>query len=172
MTAAREKFINDNLPLAMEVCKGSGIYPEVLLTQAIIESQKNVNGIYTPGASALASKYNNYFGIKATADWKGKQVTYNTREFVNDFVQGIFRAYGSKRESFNDYINFLKSNPRYTKAGVFSALSPEAQVKAIAQAGYATDPTYSTILQSVLRSVIEVKKKVTSKWQVLDLMEF
>lgn len=164
MTVARIKFINDNIALATAVCQGTGIYPEVLLTQAIVESQKDINGVYTPGESQLSKKYFNFFGIKSSAGWKGKTVSYLSREYVNDYKIGVFRAYNSKNDGFKDYVNFLKSNPRYTAAGVFTAKTPAEQLKAIAAGGWATDPTYSAVLQNVAAGVIaETKKKVTPK---------
>lgn len=159
MTTARENFVNDNYGVATAATRGSGIFPEVLLTQAIVESQRNVNGVYTPGASLLSSKYNNYFGIKSSPAWTGKTVTLDTREFTNQIVKGIFRVYPSKTASFTDYVKFLKTNERYDRAGVFKATTPEAQIKAIAQAGYATDPNYQTVLLQVLAGVKEILKK-------------
>jgi peptidoglycan hydrolase FlgJ len=164
MTVARIKFINDNIALAESVTQGSGIYPEVLLAQAIVESQAPVNGVYTPGASKLAAVYKNYFGIKATPDWKGRSVNMRTREFVNTYVDGNFRVYDTKADSFRDYVKFLKSNPRYTAAGVFKAKTALEQMAAIAKAGYATDPNYSAVLSAIVKTVAaEIKKKVTPK---------
>ncbi len=164
MTEARLKWINDNYQLAQSVCAGSGIFPEVLLAQAIVESQKNIGGTYVPGKTELAESFNNYFGIKDSPQWTGKTVTFNTREYVNDYVVGKFRVYNNKTESFRDYVKFLKSNPRYS--GAFKAKTPVEQMKAIAAAGYATDPNYSSILQSVVRDVESLKKK--ANWQELD----
>ena len=164
MTPARAKFINDNYPLAESVTAGTGIFPEVLLAQAIVESQKNVGGTYVPGKTELAESFNNYFGIKTSPQWTGKTVTYKTREYVNDYVQGVFRVYNSKTESFKDYVKFLKTNPRYSAA--FKAKTPLAQIKAIAAAGYATDPNYSAVLGSIVLDVESLKKK--AKWQELD----
>lgn len=169
MTVARIKFINDNIALAESVTQGSGIFPEVLLAQAIVESQTNVNGVYVPGASKLASVYKNYFGIKSTPDWKGRSVNMQTREFVNTYVNGTFRVYDTKADSFRDYVKFLKENPRYTAAGVFKAKTATDQMAAIAKAGYATDPNYTSILTGIVKSVaVEIKKKVKPKPPLLD----
>ena len=62
-----------------------------------------------------------------------------------------FRAYDSYAASFADYVNFLRSNPRYqdvlSKAGDAAAYAQGLQ-----QAGYATDPEYAHKLQSILAS--------------------
>ena len=50
----------------------TGFFPSVIIAQAAIESNW--------GQSALAAKYNNYFGIKAGSSWTGKTVNMQTNE--------------------------------------------------------------------------------------------
>jgi flagellum-specific peptidoglycan hydrolase FlgJ len=159
---ARENFILNNLNAAKSATFNSGIFPEVLLAQAILESQREINNTYVPGASLLSAKYNNYFGIKAEPGYKGNFITLDTVEFTNQRVKGNFRAYPTKTAGFIDYVKFLRTNPRYTIGGVFNAKTPEAQAAAISNSGYATSPTYKGILMSVLKDVTEtIKKKRT-----------
>jgi flagellum-specific peptidoglycan hydrolase FlgJ len=148
MSKAREAFIKKYGALAIEATKNTGIFPEVLLAQAIIESSRD--GI--PGKSTLSAKYNNYHGIKAYPKWKGKTVNLKTREVYDGnetFENGRFVVYDSIEDGFKGYVNFLKENPRYAKAGVFTANSITQQIQALKNAGYATDPEYVTLTNNI-----------------------
>lgn len=151
----REQWIKDNFSLAQNVCLGSGIFPEVLLSQAIIESQAAINGIYYPGQSVLASKYNNYFGIQANTGWNGTKIKMTDKNAAGQTYQTYFRTYRTKADSFKDYVNFLKVNPRYKQA--LQAQTPQEQINLIAGAGYAENPNYKNLLLSVLNTVKSAK---------------
>lgn len=149
----REQFIKQYYPAAAQVTQGSGIFPEVMMAQAILESSGRVDGQWFVGQSLLARAGNNYFGIKASPGWKGEVISLRTGEYLNGqrvTVTGQFRKYPTVMDSFRDYVRFLKENPRYEKAGVFAATTPAAQTAALQRAGYATDPNYSKILNSVM----------------------
>lgn len=148
----RETFVKTYYPGAARLAAGTGIFPEVMMAQAIVESSGLVNGLYYPGESVLAKVANNYFGIKSSAGWPGKTISLKTGEYINGkkvTVTGVFRAYDSPLDSMVDYIKFLKTNPRYTTAGVFTASSPAIQAERLKAAGYATDPNYASLLMSV-----------------------
>lgn len=150
----REQFIKTNYDTARSVTNGTGIFPDTLMAQAIVESQGIVGGDYYPGESLLAKKYNNFFGIKNSAGWKGATVTLKTGEYIDGrrvVVPGTFRVYPSFAESAKDYVNFLKTNPRYKSAGVFTASNAEEQAQRLQDAGYATDPRYASLLIKVMR---------------------
>ena len=149
----REQFIKSYYNTAKSLTAGTGIYPEVMLAQAILESSGKVNGTWLVGQSLLSRTANNYFGIKSSAGWKGETISLKTGEVVNGqrvTVTGVFRKYPTIADSFKDYIKFLQVNPRYTAAGVFTAANPEAQTAALQKAGYATDPNYSSLLNSII----------------------
>ena len=59
-----------------------------------------------------------------------------------------FRAYDSYQESFNDYVHFIKSNPRYGSA-IKMAAKPERYMQELQQAGYATDPSYAAKMMRI-----------------------
>jgi flagellum-specific peptidoglycan hydrolase FlgJ len=152
----REQWISKYGQDANQVTAGTGIFPVVLLAQAIIESSGRMNGTFYPGQSTLSKQANNYFGIKANSSYKGPFITLPTRENVNGqwiTVNAKFRKYNSPRDSFADYVKFLQENPRYTRAGVFTAANDEEQAQRIAAAGYATDPNYFNLIKSVMKSV-------------------
>ena len=133
--------------------RGTGIYPGTLITQLIVESQGKINGVYFVGGSSLSRNANNYFGIKADPGWKGAKYYIETREEtpagVSYTTKAAFRKYNSIEESIIDYINFLKSNPRYKAAGVFNAKSVEDQFQKLKEGGYATGTGYVQLLNSV-----------------------
>lgn len=146
------KHIND----VMIAVEGSGIFPEVAISQSALESSW--------GRSLLASKYNNYFGIKATKDWDGKTITLKTDEVYNGVkttINGTFRVYDSFLDSVRDYVKFLKENPRYTSGGVFSATSPEEQVKRLKDSGYATGLDYTNaVIKTIYSNYDFIKNKI------------
>lgn len=153
----REQYTKKHLPLANAVTKGTGIFPETLLAIAIIETQrKDASGNYQPGTSILATKANNHFAIKATPSWNGNTIRLKTPNDANPV--STFRAYPTTRASFADFVRFLQTNPRYKKAGVFSAPDWQTQIIAIARAGYAEGAGYAKKLKSIVNSI---KKHIT-----------
>ena len=63
-----------------------------------------------------------------------------------------FRTYDSFKESFQDYVSFLQSNKRYEDALDVTA-KPEAFVRELQQAGYATDPHYARKVSQIARQM-------------------
>lgn len=144
--SATKEYINKHINDVMLAVQGSGIFPEVAISQSALESSW--------GKSLLASKYNNYFGIKASRDWKGETITLKTDEVysgVKSTINGTFRVYDSFLDSVRDYVKFLKENPRYTSGGVFKATSPEEQIKRLKDSGYATGLDYTQSVINVLK---------------------
>ena len=152
MSAAQAEFVEKYNSLVNRLVAGTGIYPETIFAQAIVESQKN--GL-VPN-TLLATKYNNLFGIKDSDDWTGDVVNLSTGEVYNGQNQVVtagFRVYNSPDESFADYVDFLKSNKRYSDAGVFNAKNYTEQLQDIANAGYATNPSYGQLITSVANGI-------------------
>ena len=141
----QSEFIQKYGNFAQAAAKGSGISPLIILSQAFLESGA--------GESGLSKKFNNFFGIKADKNWQGKKVNLKTPEFENGkevIKLQPFRVYNSPADSFTDHIKFLKTNKRYTKAGLFSY--PDnflKQADTLQQAGYATDPKYADKLKTL-----------------------
>jgi len=150
----RKDWIRKYYPIAAKVTAGTGIFPETMLAMAVVESQgKGSDGNYYPGLGLVAKTANNYFGIKASSGWKGATIDLPTPGDADKISR--FRKYNSIGESISDFINFLKVNPRYTKAGVFTATSYPEQIIAIAKAGYAENPNYTSVITSVANKVKE-----------------
>lgn len=64
--------------------------------------------------------------------------------------QAAFRAYDSLAEGFADYVDVLRSSPRYRPA-LAAAADPQRYAAALQQAGYATDPGYGAKIRSILQ---------------------
>lgn len=131
----------------VDACYNTGLFPSVMMAQGILESAN--------GQSSLAAKYNNHFGIKAIGLWLGGKIQLDTTEEVSGKkvkIKAYFRTYPNSFDGFVDRINFLKSNPRYAKAGVFTAKTPEAQAQALQAAGYATESTYAKKLIDLINT--------------------
>ena len=137
-------FIKKYSAAFIDACKGTGLLPSVMMAQAAAEGGW--------GKSLLAREYHNHFGIKASKNATNK-VWLPTKEHVDGQVKNIhawFRTYESVEEGFADRIEFLKKNPRYTKAGLFQARTPRQAIAALVQAGYASDGGYFTLIQGIV----------------------
>jgi flagellum-specific peptidoglycan hydrolase FlgJ len=145
--ATRADFIAQAGPLARDSQAATRVPAAVTLAQGILES---ASGTLTAGA-------NNYFGIKAKLvspgvySW-GPQAVGCVHKPTNEVESGRtvrqigqFRMYVGMRESFDDHGLFLVQNSRYAPAFEV-ADDPEKFAQAIAKAGYATDPSYSSLL--------------------------
>ena len=143
-------FVRKLLPHAERAAQQLGVAPQVLLAQAANETGW---GKAVP-RNADGSSGHNLFGIKADNRWQGARITASTVEIENGIAvrkPQVFRAYGSYAESFDDYVNFLRDNPRY-QAALSQAGDAASFAQGLQQAGYATDPEYAHKLQSILAS--------------------
>ncbi|MQA21755.1 glycoside hydrolase family 73 protein [Rugamonas rivuli] len=104
------------------------------------------------GASQLALQARNLFGVKADPSWRGDVLLMPTREFLKGQWQmqpARWRKYPDWQGCIDDHAAFLLANPRYKPA--FSCRGGEAFARAVAAAGYATDPQYADKLIAVMR---------------------
>ncbi len=141
-------FVNRLWPHAAEASRTTGIPAHFIVGHAALESGWGNREI--KGADGVPS--HNLFGIKAGRAWSGRTVDIATTEYVNGAPQKVidrFRAYDSYAEAFRDYVNLIRSNPRY--AGVIEgAHDAESFARGLQQAGYATDPQYANKLTRVI----------------------
>lgn len=142
-------FVASALPAAEVIEDLYGIPAAVSLTQAIIESKSAHSSI--PGSSLITRKAKNWFGIKADSSWKGAKVLLPTTEYANTKINAYFRSYPSNNASWNDYGEFLSSNPRYAKA--FKTKDPSLFLSTVLSSGYATGPGYKRLAGQILASV-------------------
>ena len=143
-----ETFIRELWPHAQRTARELGTRPELLLAQTALETGWGKHMIRgTDGRNSF-----NLFGIKADAGWQGERAVTETIEFEDGLMRkqrASFRAYASLADSFADYANFLKTNPRYREALNRAADAP-AFARALAEAGYATDPDYSGKINRIM----------------------
>ena len=122
-----------------------GLFPSVTYAQYVMEAGWE--------GSTLSETYNNAFGIKADSSWTGRTVDLPTQEYVDGqwiTVTATWRVYDDINQSVRDRTQFLLDNPRYTQGGVFSATTYQAQCQALQNSGYATDPSYASLLISII----------------------
>ncbi len=146
----KQDFVQQLWPWAREAAEKLGLAPAALLAQAALETGWGRH-IMPSGKNGSA---NNLFGIKSGKGWKGGTVNIGTLEYEQGVAvrkKDRFRSYDSLRDSFNDYVDFLRSNPRYSKALESTSDSKEF-FNELQKAGYATDPHYADKLTTVLES--------------------
>jgi len=145
--AQQTAFAQSLWPEAQQAARQLGVNPVTLLAQAALETDW---GRSVP-AGAGGGTSNNLFGIKASAGWSGPAVSSSTEEYSGGSaltVKAQFRSYGSKSQCFQDYVQLLKSNPRYA-AALGTGSDVQAFGSALQQGGYATDPAYAHKLTAV-----------------------
>lgn len=150
--AQRASFISQVWPAAQQAAQQLAVHPLGLIAQAALESNW---GQSVPHATGGASS-NNLFGIKAGSSWSGAAVSARTQEFTDGTAApttAAFRAYASTGESFQDYVQLLSSNPRFS-AALGSGGSVPAFAGALQRAGYATDPDYAHKVTAVADEVV------------------
>ncbi|CAK0742336.1 flagellar protein FlgJ [Gammaproteobacteria bacterium] len=143
------EFVAEVWPAASEAARKLGIDPKVLVAQAALESGWGGSVARQPNGQSS----HNLFGIKADARWNGARVMVSTLEYQEGVAvrrRDPFRSYDSFAESFSDYVHFLSSNPRYQNA-LKQVNNPEAFLRGLQTAGYATDPAYARKVTAILR---------------------
>lgn len=144
-----ETFVQSLWPHAQQAARALGVAPELLLAQAALEThwgQSIIN--FQDGRSS-----HNLFGIKADPSWAGKRINVPTLEYIDGIAvrrTEPFRVYDSYTDSFADYVDFIRNNPRY-EAALRQAHNPDAYAAALQGAGYATDPQYARKISAILK---------------------
>lgn len=99
-----------------------------------------------------------FFGVKSSSSQpsgdKGT-VSVPTREVIGGasvVVQGVFNAYSSFASAASGFVQFLQDNSRYAGA-LRVANNPAAFIQGLGSAGYATDPTWVSKIQSLQRQI-------------------
>ncbi len=150
--SAPARFVEQLWPHAEAAARALGLPPRFVLGHAALESGWGRYEIRHPDGRPS----HNLFGIKAGAGWKGETVEVVTTEYVDGRAERRrerFRAYSSYAEAFADYARLLAASPRYAPVLAHGG-DADAFARALAQAGYATDPLYARKLSAVLRSPV------------------
>ncbi len=147
-----EDFVRTLYPLAQQAAKKLGTRTEVLLAQAALETGWGKHIL----ASSNQQSSHNLFNIKADSRWQGETVSKMTLEYAQGITQKVparFRAYPDFQASFDDYVRFLQTQPRY-QAALRHAPHPDDFIDALHRAGYATDPAYAEKIKQIMRSPV------------------
>ena len=146
-------------PDAQQAARQLGVNPVTLLAQAALET----NWGRSVPQDASGGTSHNLFGIKAGSTWSGSAVSNSTEEYSGGTattVKAQFRSYGSAGACFQDYVDLLKSNPRYA-AALGTGNDIHAFGSALQQGGYATDPAYASKLTAVAGTLAHLKFAAT-----------
>ena len=131
--------------------RATGVPAHLMLGQAALESGWGKREI----KAADGTQSNNLFGIKATGNWSGKVVEAASTEYIHGVKQKRiekFRAYDNYADSFKDFANLMRNNPRYENV-MANLQNVNGYAQAMQKAGYSTDPNYATKLASVIQKV-------------------
>lgn len=134
-------FVDAITPHAEKAAKELGIPARVLVAQAALETGWGSKQI----KNADGSDSHNLFGIKASRGWDGATTSTLTHEYDGGekrSERADFRSYASVGEAFDDYVRFIKDNPRYADA-LRNGGSATQYAQGLQKAGYATDPAYA-----------------------------
>lgn len=162
------EFVRTLLPAARQAARQLGLEPLALVAQAALETGWGQRMF----KAADGRESFNLFGIKAQSGWQGDVAVVDTLEYR----QGIprqekakFRVYEDLQSGLQDYVDFIKRQPRYQDALAVSH-DTAGYFQQLQAAGYATDPNYAQkILQvmngSVLKEVRNLLKDSGQKAQ-------
>ncbi|MFW5451321.1 MAG: flagellar assembly peptidoglycan hydrolase FlgJ [Methylophagaceae bacterium] len=143
-----ESFVQQLWPMAKQAADKIGVSPEVILAQAALETGW---GQYVIDKKGEPSSHN-LFNIKADNRWAGDYIAIGSMEYRDGTAvkeQSRFRVYDSYQQSFDDYVNFLQTQPRYRQALEHSN-DPEKFIEELHKAGYATDPAYADKIKRIM----------------------
>lgn len=147
-----EEFTHHILPYAEKAAKELGVSPLVLVSQAALETGWGKAITHHPNGNSSF----NLFNIKADSRWDGQKVIKSTLEYDNGiakYEKASFRAYDSYADSFDDYVDFLRTNTRYGDALRHQSNHANDQlfIQDLHKAGYATDPGYADKILNILK---------------------
>lgn len=153
LTSAQQKFIIDIYTLANKIGVAYGnLCPIAVTAQACIESNY--------GRSKLSKDYHNYFGLKCGKNWKGKKVTFKTKE---EYVQGVlttikadFRAYDSMEEGVKGYYEFVDTKRYANLKGITNTTDYLMKIR---EDGYCTSYSYVTNCMTIVNYILQVVAK-------------
>lgn len=137
----QETYITQYAVLAQEEMARYRIPASITLAQGLLESDA--------GASRLASKNNNHFGIKCFSKTCRKGHCSN---FEDDTHKDFFRIYRDSPESYRAH-SLLLGAPRYRSLYQNDLRDYESWAHGLKKAGYATDPKYAEKLIQLIEDL-------------------
>lgn len=143
-------FVRALAPHAQAAAEKLGVSVRALLAQAALETGW---GKHLPSHGDGSSSFN-LFGIKAGKSWGGDKVNVPTLEYQDGVAvrkRDQFRAYQSPSDSFADFARLVADSPRYAQA-LGQGENVAGFAHALAQGGYATDPSYAAKITAIANS--------------------
>lgn len=128
-------YIEQYKDVAVEQCRTHGVPASITLAQGLLESNA--------GASYLATRGNNHFGIKCHK-WAGEAV-----EYEDSLQHDCYRKYGSAEDSFLDHSRFL-CGKRYQPLHALDTADYRGWAAGLRTCGYAEDPAYPQKLIAII----------------------
>ena len=153
-------FVQQHQAAAASAEQATGIPASFMIAQAAHETgwgRKEIR--HSDGTPAY-----NLFGIKAGGNWNGPTADVVTTEYVNGQPRKMvqkFRAYSSYAESFADYAQLMKNNPRYEQV-LAARNNAHGFAQGLQKAGYATDPAYAQKLARVIDTTLRLQRSLTA----------
>lgn len=154
LTGPEAEFVKSILPAARQAARQLGLEPLALVAQAALETgwgQRMFKAV--DGRESF-----NLFGIKAQPEWQGDVAVVDTLEYRQGIARqekAKFRVYDSLQAGLQDYVDFIRQQPRYQDAVAVSHDTAN-YFQQLQAAGYATDPNYAQkILQVMNGSVLK-----------------
>ena len=153
-------FVQQHQAAAASAEQATGIPASFMIAQAAHETgwgRKEIR--HSDGTPAY-----NLFGIKAGSNWNGPTADVVTTEYVNGQPRKMvqkFRAYSSYAESFADYAQLMKNNPRYEQV-LAARNNAHGFAQGLQKAGYATDPAYAQKLSQVINTTLRLQRSLTA----------
>lgn len=150
-------FVQQHQAAAASAEQATGIPASFMIAQAAHETgwgRKEIR--HSDGTPAY-----NLFGIKAGSNWNGPTADVVTTEYVNGQPRKMvqkFRAYSSYAESFADYAQLMKNNPRYEQV-LAARNNAHGFAQGLQKAGYATDPAYAQKLARVIDTTLRLQRQ-------------
>ena len=147
----RSDFIASLVQAAQDNQRATGVPASVAIGMAALETGW--------GRSSMANApVNTLFNIKCSKNksqfQKGCQ-NFSSYEYRKDGTRYLmvssFRTYASRGDSIKDFGQFLRSLSRYRKAFDYQN-NPDQFVREVRKGGYATDPRYSELVISIMKS--------------------
>ena len=155
----RTKLFIKNFGLdVVKAIEGTGLFFPAVVGQKCGES--------TYGTSPLAVKYNNFGGIRNFGSLSGAIGTTSSG----------YAIFKTPYDCFKVYVQQLQSpTKKYVRNGVFTATTPEDQIKKIVNSGYSSTPAseYLALCQSAIDSarLIAPLGRITDLYASIDIIK-
>lgn len=139
--AGKKAYVERFAAVAQSEMKKFGIPASVKLAQGLLET--------SAGSSALATRFNNHFGIKC---FQKNCSRGHCSNFSDDSHKDFFMIYETAWESFRNHSLFLKGD-RYRHLFKQGTKDYKAWAHGLENAGYATDDQYAEKLIALIEDL-------------------